>query len=141
MCSSTFSIIFLVYVCIAVSRRKIRTLSDHEDHLSLLKESEVHSTTFGINRTSILQQLNNFDITKSLPFNIMHTIFEDVAAYHLNLLLHYIIDTKKWVTLNQISHNIKSHQYGYSETDTKPNQINRGQTLDSDFRIKSSGIY
>ena len=119
----------------------MHNLNEHKDYVSLIKESEVHSTTYGINRESILQQLDNFDVTKCLPFDIMHTIFEGVAVYHLNLLLHYIIDTRNWLTLVQLNHAIEAHHYGYTESDTKPNQINRGQTIDADFRIKSSGIY
>ena len=74
-----------------------------------------------------------------LPFDIMHTVFEGVAVYHLNLLLHYIIDTRKWLTLTELNHAIQAHHYGYTECDTKPNKINRGQTIDADFKIKSSG--
>ena len=36
---------------------------------------------------SIKKQLDNFDVTKCLPFDIMHTVFEDVAVYHLWLSL------------------------------------------------------
>ena len=118
---------------------KLRTLREQEDHLSLLQESEVHSTTYGINNASILQQLDNFDITICLPFDIMHT--KGVAVLYLNLLLLYMIDTQNWITLIQLNNIIQSHGYGYTESDTKPNHINRGQTIDADFHIKSSGTH
>ena len=117
----------------------MRNLTDHKSYLALIEESEVHSVTYGINKESILQQLDNFDVTKCLPFDIMHTVFEGVAVYHLNLLLHYLIDTRKWLSLIELNHAIEAHHYGYTECDTKPNKINRGQTIDADFRIKSSG--
>lgn len=117
----------------------MRNLTDHKNYIALIEESEVHSVTYGINNASILQQLDNFDVTKCLPFDIMHTVFEGVAVYHLNLLLHYLIDTRKWLSLTELNHAILSHHYGYTECDTKPNKINRGQTIDADFRIKSSG--
>ena len=72
----------------------MQNLTEHKDHISLIEESEVHSVTYGINKASILQQLDNFDVTKCLPFDIMHTVYEGVAVYHLNLLLHYLIDTR-----------------------------------------------
>jgi len=118
---------------------KLRTLKDQETHLSIIEESTVHSTTYGINNASILQQLDNFDITISLPFDIMHTKFEGVSVVHLNLLLHHLIDTQNWITPIQLNSIIQTHAYGYTESDTKPNPNNRGQTIDADFRIKSSG--
>ena len=103
----------------------MRNLTDHNEYISLIEKSEVH-------------QFDNFDVTKCLPFDIMHTVYEGVAVYHLNLLLHYLIDTRKWISLTE-NHAIQAHHYGYTECDTKPNKINRGQTIDADFRIKSSG--
>ena len=32
----------------------------------------------------------------------MHTVFEGVAVYHLNQLLHYLIDTRKWLSLTEM---------------------------------------
>ena len=68
----------------------------------------------------------------------MHTVFEGVAVYHLNQLLHYLIDTRKSLRLAELNHAIQAHHNGYTECDTNPNKINRGQTTDADFKIKSS---
>ena len=67
----------------------------------------------------------------------MHSIFEGVANRHLNLLFRHIIDSK-YLTLADINEAIKSHQYGYSETDTKPRCIER-ESSTSDFTVKQSG--
>ena len=117
----------------------LRNLTEHKDYISLIGESEVHSVTYGINKASILQLLDNFDVTECLPFDIMHTMFEGVAVYHLNLLLHYLMDTRKWLSLTELNHAIQAHHYGYTECDTKPNKINRGPTIDADLKFKSSG--
>ena len=69
----------------------------------------------------------------------MHTVYEGVAVYHLNLLLHYLIDVRKRLSLTELNHAIQAHHYGYTECDTKPTKINRVQTIDADFRIKLSG--
>ena len=45
-------------------------------------------------------QLPGFDITESLPFDLMHTIFKGVVPHHLNLLLHYLLNEKKHLTLS-----------------------------------------
>ena len=59
----------------------------------------------------------------------MHTVFEGVAVYHLNLLLHYMIDIKKWITLTELNHIIQAHHYSYTGCDTKLNTIKRGHTI------------
>lgn len=77
-----------IYIIIQFHETKcnLRNLTEHKDYVSLIQESEVHSTTYGINRESTLQQLDNFDVTKCLPFDIMHTIFEGVAVYHFYIM-------------------------------------------------------
>ena len=116
-----------------------RTKERHIEYIELINDSMEHSTTYGINGASPLLQLPGFDITTCLPFDIMHTIYEGIVPRHLNLLLHYVLDEKKYLTLSQLNHLIKVHQYGYTEMDTKPSPINRGSTIASDFRMKSSG--
>ena len=110
------------------------------DYLALIDEADRHSTTYGINRASPLLQLTGFDITKCLPFDVMHTVYEGVAQYHLNLLLHHLIDSCHYLSLDQLNHLIKVHPYGYSESDTKPSLIYRQSTTTSDFHIRSSGM-
>ena len=56
------------------------------------------------------------------------------------ILLHYIIDTKNWITLAESNHAIQTHHYGYTESHTKPSEINRGQSIDADFQIRQSGM-
>ena len=69
----------------------------------------------------------------------MHTLYEGVVTYHLNLLLRHLIDTCHYFTLDELNHIIKVHPYGYTETDTKPSIINR-ETATSNFHFKLSGI-
>jgi len=85
-------------------------------------------------------QLPDFDITECLPFDIMHTIYKGVAGYHLIRLVHYLIDLCQYITLFQLNHAITTHHYGYSESDTKPNTINKDSTNEFGYKIKSSGI-
>ena len=106
--------------------------------MDLIKESNKHSVTYGINRPSPLLQIENFDITKCLPFDVMHTVYEGVVPYHLNLLLCYLIDSCQYFTLVQLNYTIKTHPYGYSESDTKPSPISR-DTSGSKFNMKASG--
>ena len=98
-------------------------------YIELINDSSEHSITYGFNRASPLLQLPGFDITTCLPFDIMHTIYERIIPRHLNLLLHYVLNDKNYLSLSQLNHIIKVHQYGHTEIDMKPSLINRGITL------------
>ena len=87
--------------------------------------------------STIVADLTGFDITKCLPFDVMHTVFEGVAAVHINHLLLHLIDECKFFCLRDLNHIINSHDYGYSEIDTKPSPIRRETTAHSNFQ---SGI-
>ena len=41
------------------------------------------SVTYGINKRSELLDMPGFDLTKCLPYDVMHTVFEGVAAIHI----------------------------------------------------------
>ena len=119
-----------------------RDLKSHLEYLDLIKDNKTgwHSTTYGINGQSLLSNLKHFDITICLPFDIMHSIFEGIALLHLNHLFIHPIDDLQCLSLAQPNYHIKSHQYGYSEVDTKPSLIDR-ESSKSPFHIKQSGTY
>ena len=72
-----------------------RTIKDHLEYLELIEMGgQSHSITYGVNCRSPLLDLTGFDVTKCLPYDIMHTIFEGVATHHLHALLPYLIDEK-----------------------------------------------
>ncbi|XP_019863211.1 PREDICTED: uncharacterized protein LOC109592100 [Amphimedon queenslandica] len=64
----------------------------------------------------------------------MHAVFEGVAATQLQVLLPYLIEEKKFFTLDQLNLLIRSHSYGYSEVQTKPSQIKKDDT----YHVKQS---
>lgn len=120
----------------------MRNLKSHLEYLELINDdnSGWHSTTYGINGTSLLLNLKYFDITQCLPFDIMHSIFEGVANVHLNLLLFHLINDYQYFDLPELNHVIKSHPYGYSEMDKKPVPIYR-ESSSSSFHFKQSGMF
>ena len=93
------------------------------------------TATYGINRASPLKDLTGFDNTKCLPFDVMHTVFESVASSHINHL-HHVIDECHMFCLRDLNRVISSHDYGYSEVDTKPSSpICRESTAQLDFHF------
>ena len=116
-----------------------RTSQMHIEYLQLIEGEggSRHSVTYGINGRSPLLDLVGFDITKCLPYDIMHTVFEGVAISHLKLLLNYCIEEMKYISLEQLNLLLRSHNYGHSENDTKPSPIFKDS---SSYHIKQSGI-
>ena len=62
-------------------------------------------------------------MTKCLPFDTMHTIFEGGARLDLQRLLFHLIASSGYITLAKLNTRITALPYGYSETDTKPGPI------------------
>ena len=80
------------------------------------------STTYGINTRSILCNLPDFDVTKQLPQDVMHTILEGVLQYEVRFILLYYIQNGH-ITLKQINSAINNHNYGYTEISDKPGPL------------------
>ena len=120
-----------------------RDLNSHKHYLTLVDSdtSGRNSTTYGINGSSPLIELKGFDVTKCFPYDVMHSVFEGVARRHLILLFHHIIEGSHYLSLADLNHLIKSHPYGYAESDTKPIPVERESAIGSDFHFKLSGIY
>jgi hypothetical protein len=73
-----------------------RDKASHDHHCTLI-EGDVNgrggfSTTYGINNRSLLCDLPYFDVTKCLPYDIMHTLFEGVGQHTLNCLYKHLVD-------------------------------------------------
>lgn len=67
-----------------VVQSELRELHEHRRECVLVEEDvggkSGYSTTYGINKRSILMDLPYFDVTKCLPFDIMHTIYEGIIT-------------------------------------------------------------
>lgn len=50
------------------------------------------STTFGVNRRSILEDVPGFSVVTGLPHDIMHDLYKGVVKHELKLSLTYCID-------------------------------------------------
>ena len=80
----------------------MRTLDNYSKQCSYIErpgisnEERSHfSKVYGINRKSALCDLPYFDLTKQLPQDIMHLLFEGLFPLQLELILHHAIVTLK----------------------------------------------
>ena len=73
-------------------------------------------------RASILQELDDFDITKQLPEDAMHVLLEGIVPKHLGLFLNKVMSLKL-VDLNKLNGAIQGFSYQYFECSSKPSCI------------------
>lgn len=106
----------------------MRTLEDHVRQCNYLKmhdisgsEKEHYSKVYGVNRGTILLELNNFDVTKQLPQDIMHVLLEGIFPLHMEQLMDYVTNNLCLLSLADINARIKSFSYSYFQT--KPSSL------------------
>lgn len=68
---------------------------------------------YGINRSSAVIELPEFDVTQQLPQDLMHVLLEGICALHLQQLLEYIVDDASLITLHEINSRICMYPYAY----------------------------
>lgn len=78
--------------------------------------------TYGINFRSSLCNLRDFDVTKQLPQDIMHTLLEGSVQYELRHILSYYINMGEF-TLVELNAAIMCQKYGYTEIADKPGPL------------------
>jgi len=62
------------------------------DRPGISNSERVHySKVYGINRTSILFDLPDFDLTQQLPQDLMRVLLEGIFPVHMEQLLYYVV--------------------------------------------------
>lgn len=99
-----------------------RTKTIHERHCEGISgpAGNFVTTTYGVNRDSILNKLNYFHVTSGLPPDIMHDIFEGVAVVEIKCMLSEFIQQKNYFNLTTLNNRIKHFPYGYPDSVNKP---------------------
>ena len=98
------------------------------------------STTYGINGLSVLHSVAHFDVCKCFPEDIMHVLFEGIVPYETKLLLKYLIDERRCLTLKRLNQVIESFDFGYMNRKDRPSCITR-ESLNAvgEAKLKQSG--
>ena len=108
-----------------------RTLKRHLRQCDVMNQSTTlrdhHSTNYGITRRSILCDFKYFNVTKQMPQDIMHILFEGATPYVIRHLLKHYIFTEKAFTLAQLNRRLREFNYGYSQ------MADRLQTISADM--------
>ncbi|XP_028419163.1 uncharacterized protein LOC114544868, partial [Dendronephthya gigantea] len=96
-----------------------------EDEDNALNIREQLSTTYGVNRLSVLDKVQHFDVCICIPEDIMHIFLDGLVPYETKLMLKYLIDESRCITLKELNRRIENFDYGYMNKKNKPTATNR----------------
>ena len=96
------------------SECELRTPELHWHQCQLLSGSNEmsNSSLFGINRTSILEEVPEYYVVTGLPHDIMHDLFEGFVHYELKLFLGYCVRQQKYFTIKDLNHRNSVFDFG-----------------------------
>ena len=117
-----------------------RTRATHSHHVAKLSNKDLAptvTTTYGINRDSILNTLAYFHVTEGLPPDIMHDILEGVLQYEVKEMLLVFTRDKSYFTLDALNKMIAEFNYHFADSKNKPSQI----TIKADNKLNQEGTY
>ena len=99
--------------CLVESECQLRNAETHFEQCDLLTGplQEHYSTTFGINRLSILEEVPGFSVVTGLPHDIMHDLFEGVVPYELKLFIRHCV-CSKYFTIETLNERINAYDFG-----------------------------
>ena len=105
---------------------------------NLTKKARAYwSKSWGVNNTSSLTALDDFDLCMCLVQDPMHILLEGVIPYELALFLHYCIYGQQWVTLKWLNDQLAAFPYSYLEVKDKPEPIQK-QDIMLDVKVKQT---
>lgn len=110
------------------SEFELRTMEKHTTiHCKNIAETTVLT---GVNRKSVILDINNFDIFSGTPHDLMHILLEGCLPYTIKAMLQYFLN-KKTLLLDNLNASIQYFDYSYLDQATKPSQISRNHLLPS----------
>ncbi|XP_051158553.1 uncharacterized protein LOC127279936 [Leptopilina boulardi] len=95
------------------------------------------SKLYGINRDTILNQIENFSPVVNIPPDVMHTILEGVFHRTIQLYLRKMCLIDQRITLDELNDKLQNFDYGYTELLCKPSVI-KMQHLTNNFHQSAS---
>lgn len=121
--------------CFVESGSVLRTPEAHFNQCALLTGplAAHHSTSYGINRLSILEEIPGFSVTNGLPHDIMHDLFEGVVPCHMKLLLTHCVQ-EGFFTLEELNERICAFDF----LKNKPSEIDSNLCRHAQSKLRQS---
>ena len=132
LCSETFGICLFT----GCSSRMINTSwggqeQARTDTANLVHDDQTLFATYGVKRSSILNQSQYFHVVDGLDLDVMHDQLEEVLPLEIKLLLRKYITVDKSLTLDVLNKRIAGFSYPLVDASNKPSLIKQ-QVLCSD---------
>lgn len=120
-----------------------RTKADHDLHCQGLDTelSEYFSRLYGINNSSVLNQLKFFHVVGGLVPDVMHDLLEGVLPLTICEMLKHFISVKKYFTIDELNHAIRNFDYGHSYVKNKPSFIDISHLNRKKLRQSASQLW
>ncbi len=118
----------------------LRSLDQHLDHCALLEQHAEYSKEFGVNRRSVVLDLQHFNpCDGSLLPDVMHDVLEGTLEYQAKLLLMQLVYTRKLFKLKVLNDAIEGIEMGYIEANNRPAPIPKHAFKAGDNLLKQKG--
>lgn len=124
----------------------LRKLSEHLKQCDILEEDVSdrvkNSKLFGVNRRSILLELQHFDLCSGvlLP-DAMHDLLEGVLQYEAKLILQHCILEQSYLSYDAFSDRLERIELGYMEMDDRPTHITRSVLTNGEKNLGQKGMF
>ena len=100
----------------------------------MVTEDGALATAYGVKGDCVLNNLEYYHVTRGLPSDIAHDLFEGLVPEVLrNLVLYFVSDG--YFSLDQLNTRIGSFSYGKTDRVNKPTMM--ASTI-ADFRVKQT---
>ena len=100
----------------------LRTPEVHRCHLNRIQQFPDAKATYGVNSPSPFEELPYFDVTTSLPPDIMHDLLEGVIPLVMKLVISRS-HTEKHITIKEINEELQKICIGQNDKQNKPVQL------------------
>lgn len=123
--SKSFSANYFCRFCIAnktvthfLTEEDPALLRNIENYTADVEKNDFSLT--GINKSSILNQINLFHVTANFCVDIMHDVFEGICHYNMCHLILYYIEKVKIISLETLNFRKKNFSYGLEQKNNSP---------------------
>jgi len=117
------------------SELQARTLELYGEHIRELASGNIGTSDCGIKRPSAFSSLQYYSPASNDAADIMHDLFEGVVPLETKLFLCHLLFQVRCISLQEINNRIKSHDYGYCGSKSKPSVL-----LESHLKGGDAGI-
>ena len=120
--------------CAECSGLPMRTTEMYNQQADIVQRNNALATTYGINRKSVLNELNFFHIIGGLPSDIAHDLFEGVIPVVLTLVIKAFVQSG-FFSLNLLNEQILDFHFSDIDKSNQPKLLPK--TL-SKFKVSQS---